>query len=276
MLHGLRTIAAACDAFPDVAARIAGIHLEGPFLSERDGYRGAHPVASIRDPDWELFQEFQAAASGRIVLITLAPERVGSLEFIRRATGMGVVVALGHTAADGATIHAAAQAGARLSTHLGNGIASPLPRHPNPIWEQAGLDQLSATFIADGHHLDLATLRVLARAKGRRGRSWSATPVRSPACHPAIMASGPSIHRARSWWPERPIWPARTKGWKSVCATCWRRPAGPWIKASPPSPPTPRILLDQRPPRLAAGEPAEPRPVAANRGLGPSTGRLLY
>ena len=49
-----------------------------------------------------------------------------------------------------------------LSTHLGNGIASPLPRHPNPIWEQAGIDELSASFIADGHHLDLATLRVCA------------------------------------------------------------------------------------------------------------------
>ena len=166
MLHGLRRIAAACEAFPDVAARVVGIHVEGPFLSEREGYRGAHPVASMRDPDWELFQEFQAAASGRIILITLAPERAGSLEFIQRATGTGVVVALGHTAADRPTIHAAARAGARLSTHLGNGIASPLPRHPNPIWEQAGLDQLSASFIADGHHLDLATLRVLARAKG--------------------------------------------------------------------------------------------------------------
>ena len=52
------------------------------------------------------------------------------------------------------------------STHLGNGIASTLPRHPNPIWEQAAIDDLSASFIADGHHLDLATLRVLARAKG--------------------------------------------------------------------------------------------------------------
>ncbi len=54
----------------------------------------------------------------------------------------------------------------RLSTHLGNGIASPLARHPNPIWEQAAIDELSASFIADGHHLDMATLRVLARAKG--------------------------------------------------------------------------------------------------------------
>ena len=128
---------------------------------------GAHtPPTSIRDPDWPLFQEFQNAAGGRIRLITLAPERSGSLEFIRRATELGIVVALGHTAADGPTIQAAVAAGARLSTHLGNGIAQALARHPNPIWEQAALDSLSASFIADGHHLDLATLRVLARSKG--------------------------------------------------------------------------------------------------------------
>jgi len=75
-------------------------------------------------------------------------------------------VALGHTAADGPTIRAAVAAGATLSTHLGNGIASLLPRHPNPIWEQAAQDELSASFIADGHHLDFATLAVLARSKG--------------------------------------------------------------------------------------------------------------
>ena len=78
-----------------------------------------------------------------------------------------MVVALGHTAADGATIRAAVAAGARLSTHLGNGIASPLPRHPNPIWDQA------ATRRAVRHRSSptattstCATLRVLARAKG--------------------------------------------------------------------------------------------------------------
>ena len=59
----------------------------------------------------------------------------------------------------------AVDAGATLSTHLGNGIASTLPRHPNPIWCQAACDRLSASFIADGHHLDRSTLRVLALAK---------------------------------------------------------------------------------------------------------------
>jgi N-acetylglucosamine-6-phosphate deacetylase len=81
---------------------------------------------------------------------------------------LGIVVALGHTAADGNTIRAAVAAGAALSTHLGNGIASLLPRHPNPIWEQAANDELCASFIADGHHLDQATLTVLARSKGPR------------------------------------------------------------------------------------------------------------
>jgi N-acetylglucosamine-6-phosphate deacetylase len=166
MLHGLRTIAAACDSDPVVARMILGIHLEGPFLSEREGFRGAHPASAIRDPDWGLLERFQAASGGRIVLITLAPERPGAIEFIGRAALAGIVVALGHTAADGPTIHAAVQAGARLSTHLGNGIAMDLPRHPNPIWHQAAQDQLSASLIADGHHLDPDTLRVLARVKG--------------------------------------------------------------------------------------------------------------
>jgi N-acetylglucosamine-6-phosphate deacetylase len=166
LLQGLRTIAAACDAFADVNARVLGIHLEGPFLSDRDGYRGAHPATAIRDPEWDLFQQFQEQAGGRIVLMTLAPERPGSIEFIRRATAAGVVIALGHTAADGATIQAAIGAGATLSTHLGNGIASELPRHPNPIWHQAASPSLMASLIADGHHVDRHTLRVLARAKG--------------------------------------------------------------------------------------------------------------
>ncbi|SIN80586.1 N-acetylglucosamine-6-phosphate deacetylase [Singulisphaera sp. GP187] len=163
--HGVQTIAAACESDPRVASGVVGIHLEGPFISELDGYRGAHPLSAVRDPDWDLFQELQEASGGRIVLMTLAPERPGALEFIRKAVASGVVIALGHTAADGPTLRAAAAAGARLSTHLGNGIASPLARHPNPIWEQAAIDSLDASLIADGHHLDPATLRVLVRAK---------------------------------------------------------------------------------------------------------------
>jgi N-acetylglucosamine-6-phosphate deacetylase len=166
MLHGVRTVAAACDANLEVGRMVLGIHLEGPFLSEREGYRGAHPSEAMCDPDWSFFEELQAASGRRIVLMTLAPERPGTIKFIQRATASGVAIALGHTAAEGKVIRQAVQAGARLSTHLGNGIAASLPRHPNPIWHQAAEDGLFASFIADGHHLDVATLKVLARAKG--------------------------------------------------------------------------------------------------------------
>jgi N-acetylglucosamine-6-phosphate deacetylase len=166
MLHGVSMIAAACEADIGIDRMVLGVHLEGPFLSEREGFRGAHPATSIRDPDWGLFQELQEASGHRVALMTLAPERPGAIAFIERATAAGVVIALGHTAADGETIGRAVDAGAKLSTHLGNGIAVELPRHPNAIWQQAAEDRLFASLIADGHHLDAATLRVLARAKG--------------------------------------------------------------------------------------------------------------
>ncbi len=164
--HGLSTIDTACRGDGEIARRVACIHIEGPFISPLDGYRGAHPLEAVRDPDWSLFHSLQEASGGRIGLVTLAPERPGALEFIARAASAGVVVALGHSAAEPPTFHAAAAAGATLSTHLGNGIAAQLPRHPNAIWEQAAIDTLSASFIADLRHLDRSTLRVLARAKG--------------------------------------------------------------------------------------------------------------
>lgn len=165
--HGVSTIAEACRAAPDVGAMVAGIHLEGPSISERDGYRGAHPLDAVRDPDPAEFDDLQAASGGRIAIVTLAPERRGAIPFIAKLAGEGVLVAVAHSAADRSTLEAAVAAGARLATHLGNGVTATLARHPNPIWDQAALDGLSASFIADGHHLDDATLRVLTRAKGR-------------------------------------------------------------------------------------------------------------
>jgi N-acetylglucosamine-6-phosphate deacetylase len=164
--HGVETIARACDRWPEIDRMVAGIHLEGPCISEVDGYRGAHPLEAVRDPDINEFMDLDRASGQRIRIVTLAPERAGAIGFIKHLRSVGVVVALGHTAADGATISAAVDAGARLSTHLGNGIASPLARHPNPIWQQAANDKLYASLIADGHHLDRDTLRVLRRAKG--------------------------------------------------------------------------------------------------------------
>lgn len=166
MARCLAAIAAARSASPWVARAVPAIHLEGPFLSDDDGARGAHPQAHVRDPDLALFDELQAAAGGLIRLVTLAPERAGSEAFIRELVGRGIVVALGHTVAGEAAIERAVAAGASLSTHLGNGAPAQLPRHPNMIWTQLADDRLHASVIFDGHHLPASVMRVLYRVKG--------------------------------------------------------------------------------------------------------------
>ena len=163
-----RAIARGCEE--DEAARegIAGIHLEGPFISPEDGPRGAHAKAFVRAPDWDLFRRWQDAAGGRIRLITLSPEWPESTSFIAKAADSDVLVSIGHTAATPDQVRAAVDAGARVSTHLGNGAHLVMPRNPNYLWEQLADDRLSACFIADGFHLPDAVMKVLLRAKGRR------------------------------------------------------------------------------------------------------------
>lgn len=150
---------------PLVAETIVGYHLEGPYLSAEPGYRGAHSAELMRDPDWSAFERQQKAAGGRIRLVTLAPERKGSEEFIRRATGSGVRISLGHTNASDVHIDAAIRAGATLCTHLGNGCPAELHRHDNIIQRLLARDELTACFIPDGIHLPPQVLRNLVRAK---------------------------------------------------------------------------------------------------------------
>jgi N-acetylglucosamine-6-phosphate deacetylase len=167
---------------------IAGIHMEGPYISPEDGPRGAHRREHVRAADLEDFERRQEAAEGRIALVTLAPEAPGALGIIEPLLAAGVKVAIGHTAASPSQIADAVRAGATLSTHLGNGCASVLPRHPNVIWEQLGEDRLLASFIVDGHHLPPATVKSMIRAK---------TPQRSLLVTDAIAAAGmpPGVYR---------------------------------------------------------------------------------
>jgi N-acetylglucosamine-6-phosphate deacetylase len=161
----LRLFEAHRQADPLVAETIVGYHLEGPYLSAEPGFRGAHPAHWMRDPDWDAFERQQKAAGGRIRLVTLAPEREGSAEFIRRATGSGVRISLGHTNASDAHIDAAIRAGATLCTHLGNGCPAELHRHDNIIQRLLARDELTACFIPDGVHVPPHVLRNLVRAK---------------------------------------------------------------------------------------------------------------
>jgi N-acetylglucosamine-6-phosphate deacetylase len=166
LCDALSAIAAARASDPAVAHAIAGVHVEGPAISPEDGPRGAHPRAHVRPPDLDEFARWQAVSDGLVRLVTLAPEWPGTPAFVRALADRGTVVAIGHSAADAAAVRAAVDAGARLSTHLGNGVAAILPRHPNLIWAQLADDRLSASFIADGHHLPDDTLKAMVRAKG--------------------------------------------------------------------------------------------------------------
>lgn len=145
---------------------IAGIHMEGPYVSPVDGARGAHPREHVRPAAADDFNRRQDAAAGRIVLVTLAPEVPGATSLIEHLVESGVRVAIGHTDATPDQIDEAIAAGASLATHLGNGCAQMLPRHPNVIWQQLAADALFASLIVDGHHLPPATVKAMVRAKG--------------------------------------------------------------------------------------------------------------
>jgi N-acetylglucosamine-6-phosphate deacetylase len=189
-------ITAPLDRFTRCARRIArhpqraiaGVHLEGPYISPLDGFRGAHPREHVQAASIEDFSRRQEAADGRVVLVTLAPEVPGAIALTEQLVQHGIRVAIGHTAATGAEIAAAIAAGATLSTHLGNGCALMLPRHPNVIWEQLGADALHASFIVDGHHLPPNTVKAMLRAK---------TLARSVLVTDAIAAAGQPPGRYR-------------------------------------------------------------------------------
>jgi len=144
---------------------LAGLHMEGPYISPEDGARGAHRREDISLPSVDDFTRRQAAAGGRIRLVTVAPEVPGVLPVIEQLVKDGVRVAIGHTAATPQQVRDAVSAGATMSTHLGNGCAQMLPRHPNFLWEQLAADELMAGLIVDGHHLPAATVKSMVRAK---------------------------------------------------------------------------------------------------------------
>ena len=163
--HSFATIARAMRENADVGRRIAGIHMEGPYIAPDDGPRGAHPRKHVRKPDWGEFCRLQDAAGGKIKLLTLSPEYDGAAEFIAKVAATGVLVAIGHTQANSDQIKAAVDAGARMSTHLGNGAHPIIRRHPNYIWDQLAEDRLTASLITDGHHLPPAVVKAMVRAK---------------------------------------------------------------------------------------------------------------
>jgi N-acetylglucosamine-6-phosphate deacetylase len=150
----------------EIGMSIPGFHLEGPYISPLPGYRGAHLEKFIRAPQWDEFLALQKTAKNGIRLITLAPEVPGAIQFIRKCAATGVVVSLGHHNGSNEIIKQAVDAGASLSTHLGNGLANVINRHDNPLWPQLAEDRITITIIADGYHLNKEEVKSFYNMKG--------------------------------------------------------------------------------------------------------------
>ena len=146
---------------PRLRRMIVGWHIEGPFLSAEPGYHGAHPAETMTDPKREHVDELLSILEGDLALITLAPERPGSDEFIRYARSNGLKIALGHTNANAPCLQSAAEAGATSFTHLANGCPQQLDRHDNILWRALEQSSLSYGLIPDAIHLSPSLFRLL-------------------------------------------------------------------------------------------------------------------
>ena len=141
---------------------IAGIHLEGPYLSHEKC--GAHDPALLRDPVTSELQELLDIADGAISMVTLAPELEHGIEAIDFLVDHGVVVALGHSNADAATAKRAIDAGASLVTHFYNGLPRLDSAQENITLQALRDERVSLELINDGVHVDSGAIELLLHA----------------------------------------------------------------------------------------------------------------
>lgn len=166
MIHAARTIADALDERPEYRSIVWGIHLEGPFISTAEGAIGAHPKKFCVPYSEDFIRRVQDASRGLVKLVTLSPEYPNAAEFVRFLRAEGIVVALGHTNAEGVQLDDAVAAGATLSTHLSNATRHLLPKWENYFFAQLADDRLCASLIVDGFHISPQLVRAIVRAKG--------------------------------------------------------------------------------------------------------------
>lgn len=166
IIQSIRNIIKARKSSFLIEQAIPGIHIEGPFISPEEGARGVHDPEFIRQSDFNEFHRWQNAAEGLIRIVTVSPENEETISFIRQITEKGVIAAIGHTDASAEMIEKAIEAGASLSTHLGNGSPAFIHRLKNFIWKQLNSDKLSSSIIADGFHIPSDVLNCFTKCKG--------------------------------------------------------------------------------------------------------------
>ena len=181
MCRRLSALASLRERDPLAKRLIAGLHIEGPFLNEQDGYRGAHPRDAIRPADLDSMARLLDAAAGLARIVTLAPERDERFVVTRRLAAQGIVVSAGHTDASLDQLRGAIDAGLSMFTHLGNGCPMQMHRHDNIVQRVLSLtDRLWVSFIADGTHVSFPALGNYLRLAGE-GRTIVVTDCTAPA-----------------------------------------------------------------------------------------------
>jgi len=167
MCGRLQAIVAACEADPESAAMVPGIHIEGPFISTETGYPGAHPIPAIKAANVEDTKQLLDACQGLCKLITLAPEQDESGKVTQFLTDQGIVVSAGHTNASLDQLKRGIDHGLSMVTHLGNGCPLTMHRHDNIVQRSISLaDKLWLCFIPDGVHVEFFALANYLRAAG--------------------------------------------------------------------------------------------------------------
>lgn len=159
-------ILAACEQLAPLVPEgvLAGLHLEGPYLSHLRC--GAQDPRWLRDPDAQEIAELFGAARGAIRQVTIAPELPGAIDAIRQITALGAVAAIGHTNAQTHHVHAAIVAGARVITHFGNAMPPLHHREANATACMLADPSLVCELIVDGHHLSEPMFHIAARTAG--------------------------------------------------------------------------------------------------------------
>jgi N-acetylglucosamine-6-phosphate deacetylase len=139
---------------------IAGLHVEGPFISGEPGYVGAHPADAVRPASRDAAAQLLEAGDGLVRLMTLAPERDSTGEVTRWLADQRVIVSAGHCNPSLDQLERSIDAGLSMFTHLGNGCPLQMHRHDNIIQRVLSLaNRLWVCFIADGVHVPFVALR---------------------------------------------------------------------------------------------------------------------
>lgn len=160
MLVRIRNIVRFRNENKVIAEMIKGIHLEGPFISEEDGYRGAHPQKFVLKPDVEKIRVLLDACEGLLKIVTLAPENDSEYKVIQYLHDSGVVISAGHCNPSIEQLKSAIKVGLSMFTHVGNACPQQMHRHDNIIQRALSLkDELWLCFIADGHHIPFWVLK---------------------------------------------------------------------------------------------------------------------